>query len=281
MTARTCAILVLVFFAVASPRLAGQGKPAPMPADFGQWETLVPAGTRGGLSPDGAWLVYAINRSSRENELRIVKIADRTTKTAAFGTQPAFSADSKWIAYAIGYSEAQEEKLRKDKKPVQRKLGLLDLARGETTVVDGIESFAFDASGAHLAMRRYPPEKTPRDAAPAPEEAADETPGATLIVRTLATGRDTTFGTVSEYAWQDKGPLLAAIVTTDDKTGNGVHLFDPSTGVLRVIDSAASTYSGLTWRKDSADLAVLRSKPDARPRRTSPREWTTRRAAGA
>jgi hypothetical protein len=35
-------------------------------------------------------------------------------------------------------------------------------------------------------------------------------------------------------------------------------------GVLRVLDSAASAYSGLTWRKESSDLAVLRSKSDDR-----------------
>src|SRR5262249_7323950 len=49
-----------------------------------------------------------------------------------------------------------------------------------------------------------------------------------------------------------------------NKTGNGVQLFDPETGALRALDSSPSTYTGLTWRKDSADLAVLRSKTDER-----------------
>src|SRR5438105_1594815 len=97
------------------------------PADYGQWETLATAGSRGGLSPDGKWLAYGINRSSRNNELRITSIADGTTKIATSGAQPVFSSDSRWVAYSIGYSEAQEEKLRKDKKPVHRKLGLVNL----------------------------------------------------------------------------------------------------------------------------------------------------------
>ena len=124
-------------------------------------------------------------------------------------------------------SEAQEEKLRTQKKPIQRKFGLLDLASGDTTTVDAVEGFAFNASGTHLALRRYPPE---RPGAPAEAPVSDDAgvPGATLIVRELATGRDTTFGNVSEYAWQDKGKHLAFAINADDKTGNGIHLYDPS-----------------------------------------------------
>ena len=36
----------------------------------------------------------------------------------------------------------------------------------------------------------------------------------------------------------------------------------PKRATLRVLDSAALDYSGLAWRKDSADLAFLRSKGD-------------------
>ncbi len=251
-------ITILLFFSLTITSAGQQTKPRVTPADYGQWESL----SSTGLSPDGKWLAYGINRSNRNNELRIASVAGGEPKVAAFGVQPIFSSDSRWVAYGIGYSEAQEEKLRKEKKPIQRKLGLLNLTSGEQTVVDSIESFAFSANGAFLAMHRYAPE---RKDAPAPEPAGemDAPPGATLIVRHLASGRDTTFGNVAEYAWQDisrSGRLLALTISTEDKTGNGVQLFDPETGALRALDSSASIYSGLTWRKESADLAVLRSK---------------------
>ena len=41
-----------------------------------------------------------------------------------------------------------------------------------------------------------------------------------------------------------------------------IQLFDSQTASLRVLDSSASTYSNLAWRKDSADLATLKSKTD-------------------
>jgi len=239
-----------------------QTKAPPTADDFGKWETLV-AFPRGGLSPDGRWIAYGINRSNRNNELRIASIGGGgTPRTAAFGSQLAFSADSQWAAYAIGYSESQEDKLRQQKKLIQRKLGLVHLEDGTTTTVEAIESFAFDASGTHLAMKRYAPERKEQPGQPPRDD--EEPAGATLVVRELKTGRDTTFGNVSEFVWQDKGRLLAFAISAEDKTGNGIQLFDPATGSLRALDSSAALYSGLSWRKDADDLAALRSKDDER-----------------
>src|SRR5215467_8637777 len=243
-----------------------QSKPPVPPADYGQWEALQTFRDYGGLSPDGKWLAYGINRSNRNNELRVTNIADGTTKTVAFGTQPAFSSDSRWVAYSIGISESQEEKLKKDKKPVPKKIGLLNLISGELSTVDGIDSFAFSPDGAWLAMRRTPPEKKDSEKkGSADTSGEDETPGATLLLRQLSAGHDTSFGNVSEYAWQDlpkTGTLLAMSINTEDKTGNGVQIFDVHSASVRVLDTSASVYSGLSWRKKTADLAVLRSKSD-------------------
>src|SRR5213079_208535 len=90
----------------------------------------------------------------------------------------------------------------------------------------------------------------------------DDTPGVTVVVRSLADGRDMTFGNVGEAAWQTKGRLLAVTIAADDRAGNGVQVFDPASGTLRVLDSSPSRYAGLTWRKDADDLAVLRAKTD-------------------
>ncbi len=154
----SCALLALAATATA------QTKQPPTPAEYGQWETLVDGGGgRGGptaanLSPDGKWLAYGINRSNGNNELRVANIAAGTTKTAAFGTQQAYSDDSRWLAFSIGYSEAQQDRMRRNNQPVQNKLGLLNLAKGEQTTIDAIQSFSFSPNGQWLAMRHYPPE---------------------------------------------------------------------------------------------------------------------------
>jgi dienelactone hydrolase len=266
--------------------LAAQSKMPPSPADYGQWETLVTPGgggrgggvSTGGLSPDGKWVAYDINRSNGENELRVANVAAGSTKVTAFGTQAVFSSDSKWLAFSIGYSESQSDRMRRDSRPVENKLGLMNLATGEQTVIDSIQSFSFSPDGAWLAMRHYPPQASGnatgagrgggggRGGRGGGNNGADENaPGATLIVRQLATGRDTTFGNVSEFAWQNEkhgGKFLAMAISTPDKTGNGVQLFDSQTASLRVLDSAAANYSNFAWRKDSNDLTALKSKTD-------------------
>jgi dipeptidyl aminopeptidase/acylaminoacyl peptidase len=270
--------------------LTAQTKLPPTPAEYGQWETLSEGagGGRGGggasgLSPDGKWLAYGINRQNGNEELRVTNIAAGTTKTTAFGTQHAFSADSHWLAFSIGYSETQADRMRRDSTPVQNKLGLLNLATGEQTTIDGIQSFSFSPGGTWLAMRHYPPEAAGtggaggrgaaggrgggggRGGRGGSNGADDNAPGATLILRELSTGRNMTFGNVSEFAWQNQkhgGKLLAMAISTPDKSGNGVQLFDSQTGSLRVLDSSSSTYSNFDWRKDSGDLAALKSKAD-------------------
>jgi dipeptidyl aminopeptidase/acylaminoacyl peptidase len=269
---RTMAVVLCVIL-VLPVLLSAQTKKPATPADFGQWETLARGGAYGGLSPDGRWLAYGINRSDRNNELRILKLADGTVKVAAFGGQPVFSSDSKWVAYAIGVSEADQEKLRKDKKPVRNKLGLLDLGSGETTIIDDVESFAFSRDGGFLAMDHYAPappagsrEGSGSGGGSAGSDEDGEKPGTLVIVRNLATGKDVAFGNVSQFAWQDadRSHLMAMAVSAEGKAGNGVQLFDAASGVLRVLDSSASIYSGLVWRKKAPDLAVLRSKSEDR-----------------
>ena len=140
------------------------------------------------------------------------------TKTIAFGAQPAFSADSRWAAVAIGVSEAQQEKMRKEKKPVHRKLALLNLATGDLATIDSVESYAFSPDGHEILMRHYAPERPGR---PEPDPAAaldpEDTPGATAVVRDLASGRDTTFGNVGDAAWETKGKLLAIAIEAEDR----------------------------------------------------------------
>jgi dipeptidyl aminopeptidase/acylaminoacyl peptidase len=265
-TMRRTFMITLFFFLAFTISFGAQTKQPATFADYGQWETLARAGSYGGFSPDGKWLAYGINRTNGNNELRITKFAGGKTEVVAFGSQAVFSSDSRWIAYRIGYSEAEQEKLKKKKKPVQNKLGLMNLLTGKKSTIDTIESFAFSSDGAYLAMRRYKPERTSGDSAASGRggDAPKEPLGTTLIVRQLSSGRDTAFGNVSQYVWQDAehSHLLAITISADGKAGNGVHLFDPETTLLRVLDSSSTVYTGLVWRKDAADLAVFRAVTD-------------------
>ena len=94
-------------------------------------------------------------------------------------------------------------------------------------------------------MRRYPGK-------------GRESKGVDIVLRDLASGVDTGFGNVASYAWNDDGTLLAMVIDAEDKSGNGVQLFDAKSGVLRTLDSASATYKAHAWREDASDLAVMR-----------------------
>ena len=250
----------------ASGRDAGQpaqpGERAPIsPADYGKWESL--GGTV--LSDDGKWLAVSITRVDGTAEVDVHQIAAvgrAGTKAdeppppyfaAREGRTPVFSSDSSSIAYRIGASEAEREKLQDEKKPIRDGLGLLRLdpaaTKPEPFVLQEVARFAFAPAAPYLAVHRYVPEGAKRK-------------GADLLVRSLATGATTAFGNVAEFAWQDNGRLLAFTIDAEGKAGNGVQVFDPQTGRLRLLDSGEAAFTGLSWREKDDDLACFRSRTD-------------------
>jgi len=233
----------LALAAVLPVAVFGQSRPTVKPADYAKWESL--GATT--LSPNGQWLAYGISRVNEENELRLGATARDTTVAILYATAPAFTGDSRWIAYAIGVSPAERDRLTKDKKPIRSSMGIRNLATGVTEVVKDVSQFRFSGDGRYLAMRRYPAEG---------KRAAD------LIVQDLERGSKMTFGNVSEFAWAERRALLAFTVEIDGGAGNGVQIYDATTGATRVLDSSPSVYRMLAWREKSEDLAVLRSQSD-------------------
>lgn len=245
-TLRLRAVLAVVAGLALVVAPAHAQKPTLTPADYGKWETLGFAT----LSPDGRWIAYPITRVNGEDELRIRKLDEDSTRVVAYGSRPTFSDDSRWLAYSIGVSEQEREKLQEQKKPVHLKLGLLDLQTGKTITFERVASFAFSDDGRFLAMQGYPVQ-------------GQEHKGVNLVVRDLARGIDTNFGNVAEFRWQDEGSLLALVIDAAANAGNGVQVYDAANGTLRTLDSDTATYTGLAWRKDADDLAVLRTRVDS------------------
>ena len=232
------------------------------PADYGKWESPGAAT----LSPNGRWLAYGVTRVNEENELRIRPLDRDTAFVMPNGTGATFSVDSRWIAWLIGVSPATRERLEREKKPIRTALGIRELATGRTDSIPEIASFRFSADGRFIAMRRYP---------------AEGKRVAELIVQSLATGARMTFGSVGDFAWTDRRPVLALTIETEGGTGNAVQVYDAMSQVVRVLESSGSIYRGLAWRRKSEDLAVLRTMADKGFRDTTHAVLAFVNAAGA
>ena len=238
-------LLPLLALPLASIGVSAQDMPTLTPDDYDQWESLGQAV----LSQDGLWLAVSVNRVSDDAELRVHRTDSDSVVVVPFGARAAFSADGGWLAYSIGMHPDERDAARERDEEVQDELGLLNLRTGEMEEIEGVQSFEFSDDGAYLAIRRYKPEDK-------------ESEGADLIVRTMATSGLMSFGNVSSMAWQDEGQLLALTLDADGQIGNGVSVFDPGSGQLRSLDAEAATYRSLTWRDESADLAVYKTFED-------------------
>ncbi len=198
-------------------------------------------------------LAYGVRKIDRTFELRLRDLAGEESEAIVlpFCENPHFSADNRWFAWRVGMSEEKREELTEAKQPVRTGVGLRRLADGEERAFEEIQSFTFDETGRFIALLGYAPDE-PKGA------------GSSLIVVELATDTRTIIGNVSELSWSDVGSILAITLTTGDALGSGVQTYDAASGRLRSLDTTHSKYSGLTWREDAADLAVLRSLEPAK-----------------
>ena len=216
--------------------------------DYGRWELL------GGqtLSANGRWLASEIRRVDGERSLHLHNLKSKKNKlveTYKQGERPVFSKDSRWLVVGIGKSPAEVKKAKKlgskAPKPAGRTMKLRSLIDGETTELKNVGAFSFSEDSRFAAMEIVP------------KSGANSGPGKVLIIRELATGRDTTFGNVVRHAWSDRSAMIAMVVDSPS-ISNALQVYDPAGGRLQTLDSAEENYANLVWRKDALDLAVMR-----------------------
>ncbi|MDH3224325.1 MAG: hypothetical protein OEO23_11465, partial [Gemmatimonadota bacterium] len=242
-TAPPSIVLLATFLSVPAAVLGQQ--PTLLEAeDFDRWERL----GRSVLSPMGDWVAYEVTRNDESRELRVWGESQDSTIVIPWAGDPSFSPDGRWLAWAAGHSTEEEEAARDSDTPLREGVGLLDLRNpGSPTRFDDVMDFSFDPTGEWLALLAH-------------RSGNDSEVGAGLRVVELDSGGVTSFGSVGEMSWARSGPLLAMIIASGSDEGNGLQVYDAGSGRLHPLDHSGSRYTGLSWRREAADLAVLRSE---------------------
>ena len=247
------------------PAASGSAPPATKqldPADLAFWKNIRFAS----VSNDGRWFAYQLTpnegdaevvvRPTAEGEERRFKIGEPPAPAGGFGAQGSpsvvLSEDSRWLAFFKYPTAAEAKKLRKDRKPVQTGVVLVNLATGDTRDFEKVRRFTFAPKrSGWLALHRYAPDGAPASA------------GADLLLVELRSGAVTSVGNVGEYAFDDAGSRLAWTIEGRDLVGNGVQVRDLETDIVRVLDSDKAVYRKLAWADSGLALAVLRGRPDS------------------
>lgn len=245
-------------------------------ADILAWKRIqAPA-----VSNDGEWLAYRVSPAEGDAEVVIRNLktgkelrfpigdpgaaapapeagAPPQAAPQAMGSALAIAGNSRWAAFTSYPTAKEAKKLKKDKKPIQSKVVLVELATGKKTEFDKTRRFAFSGEkAAAIALHRYPAE------AAAATPAADRPAGSDLLLYDLAAASELNLGNVSEFAFDKKGDWLACLIDARDKAGNGVLLRNMSTGSLESLDHAEAVYKGLTWTEKGDGLATVRGVED-------------------
>ena len=255
--------------------------------DVVAWKTL---GTPV-LSAGGEWFGYRLAPQEGDGEVVLKRVRGDKELRLPAGEQPqaegggrggpggpaggtatlAFSEDGKWAAFTSYPTHAAAQRLRRQRRPIQSSVTLVNLATGEKHEYPKIRRFAFSGeSSGWLAMHRYgadgpggsngPAAGGGRGAAPvAPVAALPDRPrGSDLILHELATGNELNVGNVSEFSFRKDGRLLAFAIDAADKAGNGLQIRNMMTGVVTPLDSASASYERISWSDKGDALAVLR-----------------------
>ena len=215
--------------------------------DYERWRQI----TAPSISDDGAWVIFGYRRASTFDpgiELYVRSLVDDSEYHFAEASEARFSDDSRWVAFFVDLASDEAEKLRVAGQPRSRQVRLIELATGVERAWQKAESFQFSSGSAFLAVHK------------AGGGSGSDNDGADLILHDLRTGTELLIGNVAELAFDHRVPTgrLAFAVDTADRTGNGVHLIDLATGVIRSLDTDAMLYSRLSWHDDGDAMAVLK-----------------------
>ena len=240
------------------------------------------------LSNDGRWFARRLAPQQGDAQVEVVR-TDGSKSTffpigevptpaapagggrgnAAGGAQPiAFSDDGKWIAFETHPVHRDAERLKRQRRPIQSGVTLVNLETGEKHEFPKIRRFAFSGeSSGWIVLQRYGADAGPAGGgggaaagrgAPGAAQAAERPRGTDLILRNLATGAELNVGNVSEFAFTKDGTRLAYAIDAQDKAGNGVQLRDMGTGAVTVVDSGDASYERISWNEKGDGLAVLK-----------------------
>ncbi len=210
--------------------------------DYGKWQSIGSSE----LSPNGAWVAYQIVVQEDNDTMYVVNRATNKTYKLAFSGTPEFSKDNQWLAYRIGIPFKEAEKLRDQSKPIEYKMGLLNLATGKIETIANINRFGFSKNGKFLAAYLAPPKE-------------NKDKGSVLLVRNLSDSSTRTIGNVTEYAFNKKSDFLSYIVESANAAGNSVELFNLNTYTLKVVASDTSKFSKLTWAKEGDGFGFFKT----------------------
>ncbi|MFC1476967.1 S9 family peptidase [candidate division KSB1 bacterium] len=215
--------------------------------DYMRWRSISGAV----ISDDGNWFSYGLATREKDDTLYVKSLSTEKEYMIPYASSSRFSDDAKWIAYTLNTPAKEAKKLQAAKKPVPRKAQLMNLTSGEKYTVENAASFTFSKGSKYLAVKK------PKSDSEAKHNGTD------LLLRNLETSMDMIFGNVADFSFNKPGTIMAYTIDAADTTGNGLYIYNLTTGQPKPLDTERLIYERLTWNEEGSVLALLKgNKPD-------------------
>jgi len=223
------------------------------------------------LSENGTVVAYALQPDRGDGEAVAHVLSSGKTIQVPRGGQPVISKNSRWTAMPVKIAFADSEKTGKDKpKPG---MALVDLSKGTTLNVEGVDRFAFSDDSKWLACLLSPPDTKKPGTPPATDigaegndqEAAaqaaakEKKPGSMLKLMNLESGEEQAIPLVVAFAFDAASKFLAYSVADETGKGDGLFYRELATPAQAVAIAQAEDgrYEPLLWTKSGSTLAFL------------------------
>lgn len=298
--ARIPSVLVISLCILALAAAAGHGLAAKKPISYDAydgWRSI--QGTQ--LSRDGQWLVYALVPEDGDGELVALDLRTNKEYRSPRGKQPLITVDGRFVIFAVAPLRADVDKAKKDKKKPEEQpksgFGIMNLSTGEVATVDRVKSFKLpEESGFAVAYLMEPPVKKDEEkkdeakpAEPKKEEAKDEKkkeekkkePGTDLVIRELASAKETKIAEVVEYAWPKNGAWLAYGVSSKTPENDGAFARETASGKTVTLLKGLGNYKNLVFDEKGGQLAFTSDRDDYKADKSASKLYYWVPAAGA
>ncbi len=150
------------------------------------------------------------------------------------GSDPIFSEESDWIAYRI--TEEKEDDKEGEDSDDKIFIELRHLESGFAVKYEANVSYEFLEDSNYFVT-------------------SDDD---NILVYDLDNRREHYIGNIGEYLVDEKSTYIAYTITSEDKRGNGIYLYDAAKMTTRALQTGSFIYSNLAWNNERNALAAYK-----------------------
>ncbi len=224
------------------------------------------------IANNGTWIAFTANPDRGDGEVLVRATGSERTFSILRGSTPRFSTDSRWVAATRVPPAIELEKQQKDKEKPVPGFVLLNLDTGDSLVADSVRSFSFSNDSRWVAYHKHRAGGQSKAKASAKDTVGSivtmpsENIGSSLVLRELASGRQTTLPSVLSFQFDTTSTFLAFVRGDSSGMGNAILVMDLGREGHPVITLDAlprALYSSLRWSANG-QLACIRSQTSSR-----------------